>query len=116
MNGELRQDGSSGEMIVDISHLIEDLRKETELSPGDIILTGTTTGCGAFQSPPNFLGCWRSDPNGNSWHGVYGDSRGRRITNEVTSRECFEVVDGVAPHCGATPSMCSAGSVVGVSM
>jgi len=26
-----------------------------EFSPGDVIFTGTTTGCGAFQKPPNFL-------------------------------------------------------------
>ncbi|WP_039804598.1 fumarylacetoacetate hydrolase family protein [Nocardia araoensis] len=55
VNGELRQDGKSDEMIVDIPHLIEDISKVIELSPGDIILTGTTTGCGAFQDPPVFL-------------------------------------------------------------
>lgn len=41
--------------IVDIPHLIEDISKVIELSPGDTILTGTTTGCGAFQKPPVFL-------------------------------------------------------------
>ncbi|WP_448006686.1 fumarylacetoacetate hydrolase family protein [Agromyces bauzanensis] len=55
VNGELRQDGWSSEMIVDIPHLIEDFSKVLELEPGDIIMTGTTTGCGAFQDPPAFL-------------------------------------------------------------
>lgn len=55
VNDELRQEGSSSEMIVDIPHLIEDLSKVIELSPGDVIMTGTTTGCGAFQDPPVFL-------------------------------------------------------------
>lgn len=55
VNDELRQEGSSEEMIVDIPHLIEDFSKVLELSPGDIIMTGTTTGCGAFQTPPVFL-------------------------------------------------------------
>lgn len=55
VNGELRQDGWSDEMIVDIPGLIEDFSKIVELSPGDFIMTGTTTGCGAFQSPPVFL-------------------------------------------------------------
>lgn len=55
VNGELRQDGSSDEMIVDIPGLIEDFSKVVELSPGDFIMTGTTTGCGAFQTPPSFL-------------------------------------------------------------
>jgi 2-keto-4-pentenoate hydratase/2-oxohepta-3-ene-1,7-dioic acid hydratase in catechol pathway len=55
VNGELRQDGMSSEMIVDIPGLIEDFSKVLEFSPGDIILTGTTTGCGAFQVPPKYL-------------------------------------------------------------
>ena len=55
VNGELRQDGNSDEMIVDIPGLIEDFSKVVELSPGDFIMTGTTTGCGAFQKPPVFL-------------------------------------------------------------
>ena len=55
VNGELRQDGSSSEMIVDIPGLIEDFSKLLDFVPGDIIYTGTTTGCGAFQKPPKFL-------------------------------------------------------------
>jgi len=55
VNGELRQEGNSNEMIVDIPGLIEDFSKVLELEPGDIIFTGTTTGCGAFQNPPKFL-------------------------------------------------------------
>jgi 2-keto-4-pentenoate hydratase/2-oxohepta-3-ene-1,7-dioic acid hydratase in catechol pathway len=56
VNGELRQDGWSSEMIVDIPGLIEDFSKVLSLSPGDVIFTGTTTGCGAFQKPePRYL-------------------------------------------------------------
>lgn len=55
VNGELRQEGNSNEMIVDIPGLIEDFSKVLEFEPGDIIFTGTTTGCGAFQNPPTFL-------------------------------------------------------------
>lgn len=55
VNGSLRQHGTSQEMIVDIPGLIEDFSKVLELEPGDIIFTGTTTGCGAFQNPPSFL-------------------------------------------------------------
>lgn len=55
VNGELRQDGHSSEMIIDIPHLIADFSRAMELSPGDVIMTGTTTGCGAFQDPPAFL-------------------------------------------------------------
>lgn len=55
VNGELRQDGMSSEMIIDIPHLIADFSRAMELSPGDVIMTGTTTGCGAFQDPPSYL-------------------------------------------------------------
>jgi 2-keto-4-pentenoate hydratase/2-oxohepta-3-ene-1,7-dioic acid hydratase in catechol pathway len=55
VNGKLAQDGWSSEMIVDIPGLIEEFSKVVELSPGDFIMTGTTTGCGAFQDPPRFL-------------------------------------------------------------
>lgn len=55
VNGELRQSGKSDEMIVDIRGLIEDFSKVVEFEPGDFIMTGTTTGCGAFQDPPVFL-------------------------------------------------------------
>jgi 2-keto-4-pentenoate hydratase/2-oxohepta-3-ene-1,7-dioic acid hydratase in catechol pathway len=55
VNGELRQDGMSSEMIVDIPSLIEDFSKLMDMSPGDVIFTGTTTGCGAFQKPPQYL-------------------------------------------------------------
>jgi 2-keto-4-pentenoate hydratase/2-oxohepta-3-ene-1,7-dioic acid hydratase in catechol pathway len=55
VNGELRQQGNSNEMIVDIPGLIEDFSQVLELEPGDVIFSGTTTGCGAFQQPPSFL-------------------------------------------------------------
>jgi 2-keto-4-pentenoate hydratase/2-oxohepta-3-ene-1,7-dioic acid hydratase in catechol pathway len=55
VNDKLRQEGNSSEMIVDIPGLIEDFSKVLEFEPGDIIFTGTTTGCGAFQNPPTFL-------------------------------------------------------------
>jgi len=55
VNGEPRQDGWSSEMIVDIPGLIEDFSRVLDLSPGDIIFTGTTRGCGAFQVPPKWL-------------------------------------------------------------
>ncbi len=55
VNGKLRQDGMSSEMIIDIPGLIENFSKLLDLSPGDAIFTGTTTGCGAFRKPPEFL-------------------------------------------------------------
>lgn len=55
VNGELRQDGSSAELIVGISELVEWLSATFTLLPGDIILTGTPAGMGAALDPPQFL-------------------------------------------------------------
>jgi 2-keto-4-pentenoate hydratase/2-oxohepta-3-ene-1,7-dioic acid hydratase in catechol pathway len=55
VNGELRQDFLTGDMIVDIPRLIEDASAVMRLSPGDILLTGTAAGCGGMRKPPIFL-------------------------------------------------------------
>ena len=55
VNGELRQDGSSAELIVGISELVEWLSATFTLLPGDIILTGTPAGMGGALDPPRFL-------------------------------------------------------------
>src|SRR5665213_697183 len=55
VNGELRQDGSTADLIVGVSELIECLSATFTLLPGDIILTGTPAGMGAALAPPQFL-------------------------------------------------------------
>jgi 2-keto-4-pentenoate hydratase/2-oxohepta-3-ene-1,7-dioic acid hydratase in catechol pathway len=55
VNGELRQDGFTSDMIVDIPGLVADASNVFRLLPGDIFLTGTPAGCGAAQDPPVFL-------------------------------------------------------------
>jgi 2-keto-4-pentenoate hydratase/2-oxohepta-3-ene-1,7-dioic acid hydratase in catechol pathway len=46
VNGELRQDGRTSEMIHDIPTLIEFMSAVMTLLPGDVILTGTPAGVG----------------------------------------------------------------------
>jgi len=48
VNGELRQDGRTGQMIHDIATLIEFMSGVMTLLPGDVILTGTPAGVGAL--------------------------------------------------------------------
>jgi 2-keto-4-pentenoate hydratase/2-oxohepta-3-ene-1,7-dioic acid hydratase in catechol pathway len=48
VNGELRQTGSTTELIFDIPTLIEFLTGFTTLAPGDVILTGSPAGTGAM--------------------------------------------------------------------
>lgn len=49
VNGERRQDGSTGQLIFDVPYLINYLSGITTLEPGDLIFTGTPDGIGATQ-------------------------------------------------------------------
>jgi 2,4-didehydro-3-deoxy-L-rhamnonate hydrolase len=55
VNDELRQDGSTAELIVGVPELIEWLSATFTLLPGDIILTGTPAGMGGALDPPQML-------------------------------------------------------------
>lgn len=55
VNGELRQNANTRQLIFDIPTLIESLSAGIELQPGDIIATGTPAGVGIGFSPPRFL-------------------------------------------------------------
>ncbi|MCG3401622.1 fumarylacetoacetate hydrolase family protein [Staphylococcus massiliensis] len=55
VNNEIRQNGNTGEMILKIDELIEEISKYVALHPGDIIATGTPAGVGAGMNPPKFL-------------------------------------------------------------
>ena len=47
VNSELRQDGSTANMVLGVSRLIADASALVTLEPGDVILTGTPAGVGA---------------------------------------------------------------------
>ena len=55
VNGELRQDGRTRDMIFDIPTLIETCSRGIMLHPGDVIATGTPAGVGMGFSPPQWL-------------------------------------------------------------
>lgn len=55
VNGELRQDDSTANMIFPFAYLIEYISSFATLKPGDIISTGTPPGAGARFDPPRFL-------------------------------------------------------------
>lgn len=55
VNGELRQEGHTSDMIFSIQKLIAFLSGSTTLLPGTVILTGTPGGTGSGQTPPDFL-------------------------------------------------------------
>ena len=55
VNGELRQDSSTKEMLFGVAHLIHYLARGMTLDPGDVILTGTPHGVGFAMDPPRYL-------------------------------------------------------------
>jgi len=55
VNGELRQNGNTKNMIFKVSFLIAHISKYLTLKPGTIISTGTPAGTGMEQKPQKFL-------------------------------------------------------------
>lgn len=55
VNGDLRQDGNTAQMIFDIPTLIASLSEGLTLNAGDILATGTPSGVGYAMEPPQFL-------------------------------------------------------------
>ena len=55
VNGELRQQDVSGNMIFGFAYLISYISTFSALHPGDVIITGTPTGAGARFDPPKWL-------------------------------------------------------------
>jgi 2-keto-4-pentenoate hydratase/2-oxohepta-3-ene-1,7-dioic acid hydratase in catechol pathway len=55
VNGELRQEDTTANLIFPFARLIEYLSSFMRLLPGDVIATGTPTGAGARFDPPKYL-------------------------------------------------------------
>jgi 2-keto-4-pentenoate hydratase/2-oxohepta-3-ene-1,7-dioic acid hydratase in catechol pathway len=55
VNGELRQDSNTSNLIFGVPELIEFISETCTLEPGDVILTGTPSGVGLGCQPPQFL-------------------------------------------------------------
>ncbi len=55
VNGELRQDSNTDNMIFSIPQIVNVLSSGMTLEPGDIIATGTPEGVGFARTPPSFL-------------------------------------------------------------
>ncbi len=55
VNGELRQDARTEDLIFDLPTLIETISRGITLRPGDVIATGTPAGVGMGFKPPRYL-------------------------------------------------------------
>jgi 2-keto-4-pentenoate hydratase/2-oxohepta-3-ene-1,7-dioic acid hydratase in catechol pathway len=55
VNGEVRQDASTAEMVFGVAELIEFCSRAFTLEPGDVIATGTPAGVGWYRDPKVML-------------------------------------------------------------
>jgi 5-carboxymethyl-2-hydroxymuconate isomerase len=55
VNGATVQESSTAEMLFGVAELVAFCSRAFTLEPGDVLLTGTPWGCGAFMDPPRFL-------------------------------------------------------------
>jgi 2-keto-4-pentenoate hydratase/2-oxohepta-3-ene-1,7-dioic acid hydratase in catechol pathway len=55
VNGELRQDSTTKQLIFDCFALVEHLSTAFTLEPGDVVATGTPGGVGIALKPPRLL-------------------------------------------------------------
>jgi acylpyruvate hydrolase len=55
VNGELRQDSRTSDLIFKVPELVAFISEACTLEPGDLILTGTPSGVGMALDPPQFL-------------------------------------------------------------
>ena len=55
VNGELRQNGTTRNMVLNVSQIVHQLSRVMTLEPCDIIATGTPAGVGHAMKPPQYL-------------------------------------------------------------
>lgn len=55
LNGQEMQRATTDDLVFTIPHLIHYCSTFTELVPGDVIITGTTGGVGAYRTPPVWM-------------------------------------------------------------
>jgi 2-keto-4-pentenoate hydratase/2-oxohepta-3-ene-1,7-dioic acid hydratase in catechol pathway len=55
VNGELRQDSTTADLVFGPQELVEFIAQTCTLAPGDLILTGTPSGVGDAMKPPRYL-------------------------------------------------------------
>ncbi len=55
LNGELVQDSDTAQLIFDVGEILSFLSHSFTLEAGDVVLTGTPAGVGAFRRPPVWL-------------------------------------------------------------
>jgi 2-keto-4-pentenoate hydratase/2-oxohepta-3-ene-1,7-dioic acid hydratase in catechol pathway len=55
VNGVRKQDSNTSDLVADVARIVSYVSRVTDLEPGDVLLTGTPSGTGIGQQPPEFL-------------------------------------------------------------
>ncbi len=55
VNGVVRQQGNTSDMIFSVAHIVSYLSQFMTLLPGDVVITGTPQGVGMGMKPPTYL-------------------------------------------------------------
>jgi 2-keto-4-pentenoate hydratase/2-oxohepta-3-ene-1,7-dioic acid hydratase in catechol pathway len=55
VNGEMRQQGNTTDMVFGVAHIVSYISQFMTLNPGDVIFTGTPAGVGDGMTPPVYL-------------------------------------------------------------
>jgi 2-keto-4-pentenoate hydratase/2-oxohepta-3-ene-1,7-dioic acid hydratase in catechol pathway len=55
LNGEVMQDSNTSNMVFGVADIVAFISQAITLEPGDLIMTGTPAGVGAFRDPPVWL-------------------------------------------------------------
>ena len=55
LNGAVRQDSSTSDMVFGVAELIAFISRVMTLEPGDVVFTGTPAGVGGARKPPEWL-------------------------------------------------------------
>jgi 2-keto-4-pentenoate hydratase/2-oxohepta-3-ene-1,7-dioic acid hydratase in catechol pathway len=55
LNGETMQDSNTSNQIFGVAEVVSFISQAITLEPGDLIITGTSAGVGAFRTPPVWL-------------------------------------------------------------
>ena len=93
VNGEVRQDGNTDEMIWDMHYLVADIARTITLLPGDVLLSGTPA-----NSRPVATGRRRRGRGRRARHAPEHDRRGRRADPRRRRRAAERVGRGHLHH------------------
>jgi 2-keto-4-pentenoate hydratase/2-oxohepta-3-ene-1,7-dioic acid hydratase in catechol pathway len=55
LNGDVMQDSNTHNMVFSVAEIVSFVSQGISLEPGDLIITGTPAGVGAFRTPPVWL-------------------------------------------------------------